>query len=211
MGNRPPSPRIPNELLPSSPEVIDTSELSDQSFPGRKNNPKGKKAQTRRKQGSQKRQHSSSDSDSDHGHGARGEHSRPQRASQKKFKGSKSKGTVAMSALDHLPALKDRRNAMGVKTFFQESFEQTRGFESPSTDEDPSRLYDLIVHAVEIMIQKQPDGPSYSSWRVGTLPELIRACGFVQTMMDELVGELAPFKTKTHQIRKVCSRSSLTG
>ena len=116
-----------------------------------------------------------------------------------------------MSALDHLPALKDRRNAMGVKTFFQESFEQTRGFESPSSDEDPSRLYDLIVHAVEIMIQKQPEGPSYSTWRVGTLPDLIRACGFVQRVMDELVGELAPFRTKTHQIKKVCNRSSLSG
>ncbi|KAF8718986.1 hypothetical protein AX14_005158 [Amanita brunnescens Koide BX004] len=203
VGNRPPSPRIPNELLPSSPEVIDTSELSDESFARRKNNQKGKKAQTRRKQGGQKRQHSSSDdSGSDHGPGARGKHSRPQRASQKKSKGSKSKGTVAMSALDHLPALKDRRNSMGVRTFFRDSFEKTRGYESPSTDEDPSRLYNLIVRAVEIIIQKQPDGSSYYKWRVGTVSELIHACGFIQRMMDELVGEMAPFRTKTHEIRK---------
>lgn len=115
-----------------------------------------------------------------------------------------------MSALDHLPALKDRRNSMGVRTFFRDSFEKTRGYESPSTDEDPSRLYNLIVRAVEIIIQKQPDGSSYSKWRVGTVSELIHACGFIQRMMDELVGEMAPFRTKTHEIRKVCNRSSIS-
>ncbi|KAK2463201.1 hypothetical protein APHAL10511_004856 [Amanita phalloides] len=197
IGILPPSPRIPNELLPSSPEAIDTSELSDVD---EENRQKGSKIRRHKRRSAQKRQHSSSDDAT--GPEARAKHSRLKRVSHKKVKGFKSKEMVAMSALDHLPTLKDRNNSTGVRTIFQHSFEQTRGYESPSTDEDPSRLYDMIVRAVEIIIQKQPDGPAYFEWRVGHLPDLIKACGFIQRIMDELVGELAPFRTKTHEIRK---------
>lgn len=167
---------------------------------GGKINQKGKAAQTRRKQGGQKRQHSSSDVDSSEG--ARGKQPRPKRAPQKKSKGSKGKGTVALSALaSHSNPTKNS----------SATFEQMRGYESPSTDEDPNRLYDLIVRSVEIVIQRQPDGLAYTSWRSGTLPELIKACGFVQRTMDELVGEWAPFRSKNYEIKKVCNQSSVNG
>lgn len=199
IGSLPPAPRIPTELL-SSPDISDLSEEGS----GGKGNHKGKAAaQTRRKQGGQKRQHSSSDVDSsDHGPGARGKHPRPKRASQKKSKGSKGKGTVPLSAL--------ASQSNPAKNSYA-TFEQMRGYESPSTDEDPSRLYDLIVRAVEIIIQRQPDGLAYTSWRCGTLPELIKACGFVQRTMDELVGEWAPFRSKNYEIGKVRNRLSVNG
>jgi len=198
IGSLPPAPRIPTELL-SSPDISDLSEEGS----GGKNNNKGKAAQTGKKQGGQKRQHSSSDVDgSDHGPGARGKHSRPKRALQKKSKGSKGKGTVALSAL--------ASHSNPTKNSFA-TFEQMRGYESPSTDEDPNRLYDLIVRAVEILIQRQPDGLAYTSWRNGTLPELIKACGFVQRTMDELVGEWAPFRSKNYEISKVRNQSSVNG
>ena len=69
-------------------------------------------------------------------------------------------------------------------------------------------LYNLIVRRcarrLEIVIQRQ---------RSGTHPELIRvkACGFVQRKMDELVGEWAPFRSKNYEIKKVCNQSPGNG
>ncbi|KAF8622677.1 hypothetical protein AX15_006781 [Amanita polypyramis BW_CC] len=201
IGVLPSSPRIPSELLPSS-EVIDTSESSDEGFI-RKNYHKGTKAQKQKKRSARKRQHSLSENDSsDRESEVLNKNSHYERMPQKKTKGIRDNGTIAMSSLDHLPPLKDRVDPTGAKAAYQKSFEQMRGYDSPSTDEDPSRLYDSMVHAVETIIQKQPDWSEYTLWRDGGLSDLIKACGFVQRMIEELVGELAPFRTKIHEIRK---------
>ena len=186
--------------------MVDTSDLSDEISKGGKRTHNAAKAPKSKKYGTEKREYSSPDDDSsDSGLDARNKHSRRKRASQKRSKETKGNGTVALSALDYLPPLRDRSDTIGVRSSLQNTFEQVRGYESPSTDEDPGALYDMVVRSVEVVIQKQPDGPAYSQWRIGKLRDLIKACGFIQRMMDQLVGELAPFRTKTHEIRKVRS------
>ncbi|PFH50923.1 hypothetical protein AMATHDRAFT_3549 [Amanita thiersii Skay4041] len=201
-GHYPSSPKIPTELLPPSPEEDDTS-LSDVSSGVDDPSNRLVPVQKSKKWGVQKRQpsHSPSIDSSDEEVETRGE-KRGNTMMVRKKPRKRSREVTSISVLDRLPSFKKRNNPIGVRTLTQMSFDQTRGYDSPTSDADPSTLHDMIVRAVEIIIQKQPQWSYLASWRMSSLPNMLKAYEFIQHMMDELVGEIAPFRSKTHEIRK---------
>ncbi|KAF8633384.1 hypothetical protein AX17_004555 [Amanita inopinata Kibby_2008] len=204
-GTLPQSPQIPAELLPSSPEMEDISPSETGSEVQRNKRPMTKGLETKKSSNRKsQRSRSSSDNDSEMESRARDKRTRRKRSMvcKKSSKGSHSKDVTSLSALDHLPSFKNLNNPMGHRTGIQAGVEEIRGYDSPTSDVDPNTLYDLMVRAVESIIHKQSEWPAFPTWRSSTLPDLLKAYKFMQRMMDELVGELAPFRSKSHEIRK---------
>lgn len=87
-------------------------------------------------------------------------------------------------------------------------FVPPRGYDSPTSDMEQDDLEELIAKAVSTALQKDPEWTKYFMWKGGPahVEGMLKQYRFIQRMMDEWIGKIAPFKSRDITIERVCHR-----
>jgi hypothetical protein len=82
---------------------------------------------------------------------------------------------------------------------------ERRGYESPASDEEPDELFEIISKAMDTIIQKDSGWVDFFRARAAPqrVSEVLKHYRFVQRMMDQWVGNKAPFRTCQHVVEAV--------
>jgi hypothetical protein len=82
---------------------------------------------------------------------------------------------------------------------------ENRGYESPSSDEEPEQLDRFISKAIDVLIQNDGEWEHFfeSTAAPQRASEVLKQYRFVQRMMDEWVGKRAPFRRHHHIVKAV--------
>ncbi|TFK23180.1 hypothetical protein FA15DRAFT_476916 [Coprinopsis marcescibilis] len=78
-----------------------------------------------------------------------------------------------------------------------------RGYESPDSDTEPDKVDSSIQKATEVLISKDPEWKNFIRWKSNGLPpasNMVSQYRFVRRMLDDNVGQPAPFRTRRNFI-----------
>jgi hypothetical protein len=103
------------------------------------------------------------------------------------------------------PTAARRISASGSTSTATGPRKENRGYDSPSSDEEPEELDKIISKAIDTLIQNDSDWIDF--FRATAVPqrvsEVLKQYRFVQRMMEEWVGKRAPFRTHHHVVEAV--------